>query len=750
MKRIWFILPVIIFSQAIEAQNEIWGKVTDTGGMALPGAGVYIPESQKGTLTDDDGSYRMNGLANGKFKVQYSILGYTTRVETIELDHSSTELNIVMEPSPVETEGIVVTGGYNTTQHENSFKIDVLKAAGFKTTGSPNLTGILTQVPGIDMISKGPGISKPVIRGLSMNDILVLNNGVRIENYQYSDHHPLGMDEAGVETVEIIKGPASLLYGSDAIGGVINFIKEMPAPVGYAEGNYEIGIFSGTKGIETRLGVKEASKNISGGLQASFSSHADFRQGGGQFVPNSRFNERSVHGNTGYVNKFGAFKIYYDYSHQSLGLSEEEAIDAVEPGKRKNEIWYQQFENHMISSQNKVFLNGYKLEVNAAYQNTALSHFTDTDEAEIQMALGTLTWESRIYFPSGRNSEYIAGVQGFHQHNKNIRNRPTILLPDAQTDNYSAFGLIHHAFTAKFHLQAGLRYDARTIGTRAAGSPGNEDYRTPLNRSFGSFSGSAGATFNASEKLLFRVNFSRAFRNPNLAELTSNGLHETRYELGNSGLVPEIAFESDLSMHYHTRNLTFDIAGFYNRISHYIFISPTVDTSADSYLIYRYLQSDARLLGAESGLHIHPKPIEWLHFEASYAIVVGVKDNGEYLPFIPAGRLNFELRIDHKKLWLLHDLFIKISPAFTFEQNHPSPEEVQTSRFTLINAGIGSEIILGRQHISWAFCVNNVFDTKYFDHLSTLKEVGFFDPGRNISLNLRIPFVIKNLPEEPD
>jgi iron complex outermembrane receptor protein len=95
-------------------------------------------------------------------------------------------------------------------------------------------------------------------------------------------------------------------------------------------------------------------------------------------------------------------------------------------------------------------------------------------------------------------------------------------------------------------------------------------------------------------------------------------------------------------------------------------------------------------------------------------------------------------------------LFIKISPAFTFEQNHPSPEEVQTSRFTLINAGIGSEIILGRQHISWAFCVNNVFDTKYFDHLSTLKEVGFFNPGRNISLNLRIPFVIKNLPEEQD
>ncbi|HNZ71952.1 MAG TPA: TonB-dependent receptor plug domain-containing protein, partial [Prolixibacteraceae bacterium] len=134
----------------------------------------------------------------------------------------------------------MVSGGYHSTQHENAVKIDVLKLNPKEITATPNFTEVLTRVPGVDMISKGSGISKPVIRGLSMNDILVLNNSVRYENYQYSSHHPLGIDEFGIEDVEVIKGPASLLYGSDAIGGVINFIKEKPAPQHTITGDYNL------------------------------------------------------------------------------------------------------------------------------------------------------------------------------------------------------------------------------------------------------------------------------------------------------------------------------------------------------------------------------------------------------------------------------------------------------------------------------------------------------------------------------
>jgi iron complex outermembrane receptor protein len=117
------------------------------------------------------------------------------------------------------------------------------------------------------MISKGAGVSKPVIRGLAMNDVLTLNNGVRYENYQYSDHHPLGIEEFGVGEVEVIKGPASLLYGSDAIGGVVNFLKEKPAPAGKVLADYNLNLFSNSLGVVQDFGCRGAGQNIFGGLR---------------------------------------------------------------------------------------------------------------------------------------------------------------------------------------------------------------------------------------------------------------------------------------------------------------------------------------------------------------------------------------------------------------------------------------------------------------------------------------------------
>ena len=189
-----------------------------------------------GTVSDKNGDYQLINLPNGKNRIQFSFVGYANRIETVELNGESVELNITLKQTAVEADEVVVSGVYNSTQHDNAVKIDVLKLDLHTVKSTPNFSEVLTQVPGVDMISKGSGVSKPVIRGLSMNDILILNNGVRFENYQYSSHHPLGIDEFGIEDVEIIKGPASLLYGSDAIGGVINFIKEKPAPSNFLWG----------------------------------------------------------------------------------------------------------------------------------------------------------------------------------------------------------------------------------------------------------------------------------------------------------------------------------------------------------------------------------------------------------------------------------------------------------------------------------------------------------------------------------
>jgi iron complex outermembrane receptor protein len=731
------------------AQNIIKGIVTDEKNLPLPGATIYIPDLNKGTLSDHEGHFKISDLPDGKIKVQFSYVGYINLIETIEMNGSDTELNIKLFTTTVEAGEIIISGGYNSTQHGNAVKVDVLRLNQVNIKTTPNFSEVLTKVPGVSMISKGSGVSKPVIRGLSMNDILVLNNGVRYENYQYSSHHPLGIDEFGIENVEIIKGPASLLYGSDAIGGVINFIKEKPASVGTITGDYNLQLFSNTLGITNNLGIKGASGKFFGGIRAGQKSNADFLQGGGDFAPNSRFNESSLKTNAGYTGRIGTSKLYYDYSNQKLGLVEDEAIETIKERDRESKIWYQEFTTHMTSFQNKLFLGRSKIDMDAAWQNTELIHFGELNMVEIQMRLATLTYETILHLPSEKNSEYFIGFQGYNQDNKNIDNRETILLPDAKTSNYSAFGLLQYTFFNKLKVQTGIRYDKKSISTNEVGSPDEmETYRSPLNKDYGSFSGSAGATFNYSEQLLFRLNAAAAYRTPNLAELTSNGPHELRYEIGNANLVPENSRELDMSLHYHIDNFILDLAGFYNRINNYIFIAPTSDTTSSGMNIYRYKQANSSLFGGEAALHFHPQQISWIHSQLTFSSVIGKQENGDFLPFVPAHKLLFEIRAEKDDLAFLNEAFVAFSTTTAFAQNKPAPDETSTGAYTLPDFSFGGNIKIKNQYMSLIISANNLFDRKYTDHLSTLKEVNLYNPGRNIALSIKIPFGIITDSEE--
>ena len=357
------------------------------------------------------------------------------------------------------------------------------------------------------------------------------------------------------------------------------------------------------------------------------------------------------------------------------------------------------------------------------------------------MKLTTLTYEAKLHLPSSLNSEYIIGVQGFNQKNKNLNNRETILLPNASTNNYAVFGLVQHTFWGKFKIQSGLRYDNKSISTIAIGSPSNkESYRPELDKSYKSFSGSLGATFHVSEQLLFRANWAAAYRTPNLAELTSNGQHELRYELGNQTLSPENANESDISLHYHRTNFTFDIACFYNNINNYIFIAPTGKTTSTGIGIYDYRQANSSLWGGESGLHIHPEMIKWMHFETTFSTVTGKQKSGNYLPFIPAPKWRSELRAETEEISFFNKAYASIIATIVWKQNKPAPDETATDGYTLIDIRVGGNIHLNKQAIALSISTNNLFNIKYIDHLSTLKEVTRYNPGRNLALCLKIPF----------
>ncbi len=727
----------------VNAQTQISGKVTDQDGTPLAGATVFLPEQNKATVCAENGEYRIGNLPDGKVKIQFSFIGYNTVIESLILLKGTNELNVSLSESVIESQEVVITGGHLSSQHENAVKIDVIKAREITLTGTPNFMESLTRVPGVDMIAKGPGVSKPVIRGLSMNDILVMNNGVRIENYQFSENHPLGIDDNSVDKVEIIKGPASLLYGSDAIGGVINFIKEQPAPTGQISGNYQTQLHSSTLGLNNSFGIKGASKHVYGGIRMGNKTHEDYKQGGGDFVPNSRFNEWSLSLNAGYTGKIGTFKFFYDYFKQALGMTVPPVIPLITERGRRNRIWYQDLEHHLVSSQNKIYLGRFKWETNFAYQLALRKLQKTMDAPSVEMNLNTFSYESKLYLPSGKMAEYIIGIQGMNQTNRNQNNRESQFLPDADVNTLGGLALVQYTFFDKLKLQGGLRFDYCKTGTYSLGEEGTENFHAPVSNDHTSLNGSLGATYNVNEKLMLRANFAKAYRVPNLSELTSNGEHGNRYERGNENLKPEHAGETDASLHYHGIYLSIDFAAFYNHIEDYIFVSPTSDTTAAGMDIYCFSQTNADLFGGEAGIHFHPKTIPWLHIKGVYAAVTGKQQNGDYLPFIPAQKIRYEIRAEKEKLAFIQHPAIWISALTALKQCHPSKFETETDGYTMVNAGLSVEFPLDKQTLSIGLTVSNIFDTRYSDHLSTLKSMHYYNQGRNISLLLKVPFGIR-------
>jgi iron complex outermembrane receptor protein len=329
------------------------------------------------------------------------------------------------------------------------------------------------------------------------------------------------------------------------------------------------------------------------------------------------------------------------------------------------------------------------------------------------------------------------------QNNRNFNNRASQFLPDANIYNVGFLGLGQYTFFEKLKLQGGLRFDIFKTETFALGTEGTNSYHAPVNKEFSNLNGSLGITYRPVHKIMLRANFAKGYRVPNLSELTSNGIHGKRYEVGNEHLSPENSFETDVSMHYHGEFLSFDLAGFYNQINDYIFISPTADTTLAGVSIYRFSQANATLYGGEAGIHFHPKSLSWIHIEGTYSSVIGKQENGNYLPFIPAKKFRYEIGAMGEKIGFLKKPSIKLSALTALKQGNPSPYETATDGYTLVNMSVYAEILILRQTSLFGLSANNLFDTQYFDHLSTLKPLNYYNPGRNISLSLKIPFALK-------
>jgi iron complex outermembrane receptor protein len=387
----------------------------------------------------------------------------------------------------------------------------------------------------------------------------------------------------------------------------------------------------------------------------------------------------------------------------------------------------------MCSVQNqKCFFDNSNLSVNLGFLYNARKEFEEQIEPSLYMKLKTFNYDIKYELPELGKFETIVGTQGMSQTNANYGEET--LVPDATTNDFGLLAVSHVHFE-KADLQLGARFDNRVI----------DIVNDTARKNFNSFNGAVGIKTNLMEKLTARLNLASGFRAPNLAELSSDGVHEgtNRYEIGNINLGNEQNVQTDLALEFKNEHVEVYANAFYNKVNNYIFLSPNGDI-IDNNPVYTYLQDDAKLYGGEFGLHLHPHPLDWLHFESSFETVTGKQDNGDYLPLIPANSIsntfraefdNDNLTENNQKVYLKNSyVFVKLKS--TFKQHHVSDFETNTEGYNLLSAGFGGTLNMFKNQLTLTVSGSNLTNRKYINHLSRFKIDNIYNMGRNISFGM--------------
>lgn len=746
MKIITTIL-LVGFSCILYSQNRISGTITDHLNNPIYGAQLYIEELHKGTSSNEKGNYELTNLPNSTIKLTVSFLGYETKIISTKITTNETALNIILMDAIFHMDEVIISTPFNKLQSENVVKVERASLQQLKNKGAATLIEGVATLPGVSIVSTGVGIGKPVIRGLRGNRVLVYSQGIRLENQQFGDEHGLGIDESSIESVEVIKGPASLLYGSDALGGVLYFNPTKFAELNKFALNINQTLSSNTNGSNTSFGIKKSYNIWKFLVTGAYNSHSDYKTASQGNVTNTRFNETTFNSAIGFNNSKLSSTLRLNINNSNVGIPEEIGI---QNNSKTPLLPYQNLTTKMASLNSIFFLQNSKITTTFGYTANVRKEFEDEHEHEeaedleheddfpaLHLNLNTFSYDAKWHLPKFGKVETIIGIQGLFQENENFGEE--ILIPNAKTIDFGTFltGLYTWHENA---IQAGVRFDTRNLTTEQHVLIHEDETHTfeAIDKSYENISTSLGFKTVLFEKITSRFNVASGFKAPNLAELTSNGVHHgsNRFEIGNNTLKHEQNFQSDISLEYNTDHFEIYGNGFYNRINNFIFIAPTGGFE-DEYSIFQYSQGKATLYGGEFGLHLHPHPLDWLHLNSSFEFVIGKQKNGDYLPLIPANKLTNTLKAEfNNKKWIKNG-FGALTLESNFKQKNISEFETTTNGYNLVNIGTGGTLTLLKYSFDVRLNVNNLFDISYISHLSRLKVNRIENIGRNVLLNIK-------------
>ena len=678
---------------------------------------------------------------------------------------------------------LTVTGVTGDTKLKHvTAPVSIVSPQVLRATASTNVIDAISHQPGVSQLTTGGSISKPIIRGLGYNRVVVMSDGVRQEGQQWGDEHGVEVDGNSVNSVEILKGPASLMYGSDAMAGVV-ILHQQPT---LAEGEMKANV---TSEYQTNNGLFAYHLQMAGNQKgfvwdASFSdkmAHAYKNKYDG-YVPGSQFRERAGRLMLGVNKGWGHSRLTWTAYHLTPGIVEGER-DAQTGELEHEDGWtghqyskslpFQQVKHYKLVWDNSLNLSSGYLKALIGYQQNRRQEFEESmDDYELYFKLHTLTYDLRYVTNEFDGWKLSTGIGGMYQ--KSGNEGEEYLIPDYRLFDFGLYATATKQLGDRWTLNGGVRYDHRHLHGYEL-MEDDELRFTDFSRHFNGLTGSIGAVLNVSDNLNLKMNIARGFRTPNMSELASNGVHEgsVRYELGNQQLKSEYSLQADLGLDFTSRYVSAQLALFANRINNYIFTHRVAEEKEEGYLTYAYTQGDARLLGFEAGVDFHP--IHSVHFSNAFSYVdaqqMHAAPGTKYLPFTPAPKWSSELKwelshhshptiahhhtTDAAHRSLLNNLYVAAGLDCFLKQSHiygADDTETETPGYALLSLSAGTDLQLhGKKVAEFYFTADNLLDKAYQNHLSRLKYAdenavtgrrGVYNMGRNITFKVVIPITL--------
>lgn len=776
------LLLCILVSQAIHCQelpvHTI--KVVDKN-TTQSLAGAHISINNTHTITNNQGYFKYIISPDLTFNISITHIGYKPYNKTIE-NKSIPEL-IALEADHSALEEIIITSSNPKRELQKNTLSKITIDKHFLNENKENsLMQTLEVLPGVSTISIGSGQSKPVIRGLGFNRVVVTENGIKHESQQWGVDHGLEIDQHNVERIEITKGASSLLYGSDAIAGIIslNTYKQLEPNSFMGEINFTNRINNDLLGSSLSI-TKRYSK-------WQFTTRTTYQDFGDYKVPTEKIYYENyvfdLHNNylrntAGYNfnNSVGLTYISDTFSSDTYisNVSSKNGFFANAHGlevrisdidydskNRDVDLPYHKVNHFKITNNSKLNISNHKLSIELGYQNNHREEHTEPTEhgympkpnnsMERLFKKSTYSFNFKDTYNKFEKHKFVGGVSTEYQNN--IIGGWGFLIPEYNRFTGGAFLYNHYKMSDRFNIESGLRYDYGKINTSAYYEP----FLTPVTDSngnttqintqraekkelhFGSYSFSIGASY-LTKKISSKLNIGKSFRIPMANELASNGVnyHMYRFEEGNTNLKPENSYQMDGEFGFDSKYITIVINPFANYFSNYIYLNPE-PFYYETLQKYKYTQSKVFRYGGE--IMVNYNPTHKIFTSASLEYVKSKQLSGSKknftLPFSPPLSSIISIKYLLKDWSLFSDTNLSASLRITASQYDIVPPEKVTYGYTLLNIAFTTNAtFISKKHpLFLQLKLNNALNKKVFNHTSFYRLIQVPEPGRNLSLNI--------------